>query len=41
MFISFIKYVVFPVTSGDLSNFKGYVLANIQKCIVKRSFCFS
>lgn len=35
MFISLIKYVVFPVISGDLSNFKGYVLADIQKCIAK------
>lgn len=32
---NFIKYIVFPVISGDLSNFKGYVLANIQKCIAE------
>lgn len=38
MFITLIKYIVFPVISGDLPSFKDYVLADIQKHIAKRSF---
>lgn len=38
MFITLIRYVVFPVIIGDPPNFKAYMLAGIQKPIAKRSF---